>query len=171
MTKQEIINLLSGCRNGTYKGLTIKKDMSKEMTAAARKAGEDLVKVSNVVIRIGVQYSHIKAIAAQLIAQGLDPEKAGLTLPWGEWDPDCSYLIRKEVLNENKEPTGEYTYYLRCTLTKNQKQRGNSKWFYKGEEISVDQVKALGIIRDSYWAKTAPEEIYTEPLSAIVAVR
>lgn len=158
MERTTFINtVVPAIKNGTYTRLVIRRSLAKDLKAAHRDV--DIVKESIVVARLGVRYSHIATVAQNIIASGLDPKNIDLELPWGEWDPECPYLIAHKG-----------NYYLRCTHSKNPYQKPKARYFLNGAEISKAELQALGYLRDSYWNKTEPEEVFNYNLADVVSI-
>lgn len=167
MKKSEFIALVPSIKNGTYKGIRVTRSLTKEMKAAHLIKHDDgtvtpvveITKVTSMVARIGVRYSHISTVAASILARHIDGAEADRQLPWGEWDPECPHLISHKGAS-----------YLRLTLTKNRRQRAKTHYFLNGEEISVEDLKATGYLKDGYWNRSEPQEVMTIKLDDVTAI-
>ena len=107
MNKQEIQNKLAAIRNGAYTNITFLSDITPNKDNKNHK----IQKVVHAVVRLGVAYSHIQADSIQ--ARNIVDENGAIIenkLPWGEWDPQCEYLIAHKD-----------NYYLRCTVSRSPK--------------------------------------------------
>ena len=147
MEKKEIQNKLAEIRNGTYTNITFMSDIIPNKENKEHK----IQKVISAIVRLGVTYSHIEAesIQARKVA---DENGTPLTeqLPWGNWDPDCRYLI------EHKG-----TYYLRCTTARNTKHRRYVKYLLDGVEVSKEEI--IPLTRASEWTPREKEEYVFNP--------
>ena len=95
MTNDEIIAKVKEAVKGRYINFTKEKDL-----------GEGYRKVTDMVIRLGVDYSHMK----------INAEKETGSLPWGHWVPGLQNLVIEHTKVDKK--TGEYlgtSYYLRIS--------------------------------------------------------
>ena len=147
MQKNEIQNKLATIRNGAYTNITFMSDL----TPNKDNKNHRIQKVISAVVRLGVAYSHIEveSIQARRVA---DENGVPLTekLPWGEWDPNCQYLI------EHKG-----NYYLRCTVSRSPNHRRYVKYLLDGVEVSKETVMPL--TRASEWAPRDKEEYVFNP--------
>lgn len=157
MKKQEIQNALAKLRNGTYTNITFLSDL----TPNKESKGHKVQKRIDAVVRLGVAYSHIQVDSIQ--ARKITEENGTpLTekLPWGEWDPECKYLI-----NHTKEDkmTGELktSTYLRCTISRNTKHRRNVTYLLDGVEVTKEEIAPY--VRPSELAPKDREEYVFNP--------
>lgn len=157
MLRSEFIKIVPTIKNGTYVRITVKKSLDKDLKAAHR--GVNIEKQQTVVVRLGVRYSHIASVAQSILASGLNSTEIDLKLPWGEWDKDCQYLI------SHKE-----NYYLRCTMAKIPNYKPKAQYYLEGKEISVHELQALGYLRDSYWNKPEPSDVFNYNLADVVSI-
>lgn len=111
MTTNEILDKVLTIRKGTWVKLIKCKDL-----------GQGIVKYTQMTIRLGVIYSHIKRV-------GKKPTDGGGKLPWGEWLIENLVIIHKGEL------------YLRVA---NAYTNNTKSWYLKdGEEISKAMVVSL----------------------------
>ena len=180
MERTKFINEIAPYLVNKYVGLTVSRSLAKDLKAehmtknpdGTKTPNVDIVKVTEVTVRLGIRYSHIAPVAASIIASGLNGE-ANLELPWGQWDPECKYLI------EHKG-----NYYLRCTniysgdvselsdtdRSKKRRNRPTSVYYLNGEKISKSALQALGYLKDSYW-KDDEKLVWVYNLNDVVDVR
>lgn len=109
MTTQEILNQMGNVKKGKYVSLKKKKDL-----------GEGIEKISDIVIRLGVDYANMK------VAEG--KEVSGL--PWGKWVEGLEGLVIEHKGN----------YYLR--VASSYSNNGKSIYLLNGNEISQEEVIA-----------------------------
>jgi len=110
MTTQEILNQMGNVKKGKYVSLKKKKDL-----------GEGIEKISDIVIRLGVDYANMK------VAEG--KEVGGL--PWGKWVEGLEGLVIEHKGN----------YYLR--VASSYSNNGKSIYLLNGNEISKEEVIAI----------------------------
>lgn len=116
MTNQEILTKLAETKKGRYISLCKKKDL-----------GEGIVKESDMVIRLGVNYANMSVNANH---------ETG-SLPWGHWVPGLENLVVEHKGN----------YYLRVTSTNPENVESGAdviatRYIKDGREISKEEVVA-----------------------------
>ena len=111
MTNQEILNKLANVKKGRYVSLKKKKDL-----------GEGIVKVSDLVIRLGVNYANMKVNENREAVQGLK---------WGNWVEGLEGLVIEHKGN----------YYLR--VASSYSNNGKSVYLKDGQEVSKEVVAGL----------------------------
>lgn len=114
MNAQEILQKLQNTKKGTYVSLTKIKDL-----------GNDIIKESDMRIRVGVNYKNLKA----------NKDKEIQPLPWGKWVKGLENLVVEHKGN----------YYLRITSTNpNDLEKANdviaTRYIQNGKEISKEEV-------------------------------
>ena len=95
MTNKEIIKKILAAKKGRYINFTKEKDL-----------GEGYRKVTDMVIRLGVDYSHMN----------INADRETGSLPWGHWVPGLENLVIEHTKIDKK--TGENlgtSYYLRIS--------------------------------------------------------
>ena len=110
MTTQQILDQMGNVKKGKYVSLKKKKDL-----------GEGIEKISDIVIRLGVDYANMK------VAEG--KEVGGL--PWGKWVEGLEGLVIEHKGN----------YYLR--VASSYSNNGKSIYLLNGNEISKEEVIAI----------------------------
>ena len=114
MNAQEILQKLQNTKKGTYVSLTKVKDL-----------GNDIIKESDMRIRVGVSYKNLKA----------NKNKEIQPLPWGKWVKALENLVVEHKGN----------YYLRITSTNpNDLEKASdviaTRYIQNGVEISKEEV-------------------------------
>ena len=114
MNAQEILQKLQNTKKGTYVSLTKIKDL-----------GNDIIKESDMRIRVGVNYKNLKA----------NKDKEIQPLPWGKWVKGLENLVVEHKGN----------YYLRITSTNpNDLEKASdviaTRYIQNGKEISKEEV-------------------------------
>lgn len=114
MNAQEILQKLQNTKKGTYVSLTKVKDL-----------GSDIIKESDMRIRVGVNYKNLKA----------NKNKEIQPLPWGKWVKGLENLVVEHKGN----------YYLRITSTNPSDLEKASdviatRYIQNGKEISKEEV-------------------------------
>lgn len=110
MTNQEVFERIKEIRKGRFVALRKKKDL-----------GGGVTKVSDMVIRLGVDYSKMK------INEG---RQTG-SLPWGHWVPGYEQLVIEH----------KGVYYLR--VASSYSKHGKAAYFLNGMEISRDHAASI----------------------------
>ena len=96
MTNNEILSKLATIKKGRYISLTKVKD-----------CGNGVVKESDMVIRLGVNYANMK----------INENKQTGELPWGHWVPGLENLVIEHTKVDKKTKEAMTSYYLRVTST------------------------------------------------------
>lgn len=110
MTNQEVFNRLKSIKRGRYVALRKKKVL-----------GHGVEKVSELVIRLGVNYANMK----------INEGKETGSLPWGKWVPGYEHFVIEH----------KGAYYLRVTSSYSQHVR--SYYFLNGASITRDEAAAI----------------------------
>ena len=98
-----------------------------EKQMKVKKGQEPIIKHSEFVGRIGVEYDNMNSVKEKRDSGELPEENQGL--PWGKW-VNYPYTI---------EHNGNL--YIRVSTTKNKSQKGKIKFYRNGIEISVEEAK------------------------------
>lgn len=142
MNTNMIINKLSTKRNGQFFNISYVSDLP--MTAKAKREGIVALKVTKATVRKGISYKNMKSVQERLGDKINEP----LELPWGIWVPEY-----KGLLIEHKGKT-----YLRLYSSPN---KSKSVYLVNGKEVSLDELKSMGIVQNSYWNKTGKPDCLT----------
>lgn len=142
MNTNMIINKLSTKRNGQFFNISYVSDLP--MTAKAKREGIVALKVTKATVRKGISYKNMKSVQERLGDRINEP----LELPWGIWVPE-----HKGLLIEYKGKT-----YLRLYSSPN---KNKSVYLVNGKEVSLDELKSMGIVQNSYWNKTGKPDCLT----------
>lgn len=110
MTNQEVFERIKEIKKGRYVALRKNKDL-----------GNGVTKVSDMVIRLGVDYSKMKINAGRQTG----------SLPWGHWVPGYEQLVIEH----------KGVYYLR--VASSYSKHGKAAYFLNGAEISRDHAASL----------------------------
>lgn len=147
MKKTEIQNKLATIRNGAYTNITFLSDLTPNKDNKEHK----IQKVVSAIVRLGVAYSHIQveSIQARKVVDG-EGKPISEQLPWGEWDPDCRYLIAHKG-----------NYYLRCTVSRSPNHHRSVKYLLDGVEVAKEEIMPL--TRASEWTPRDKEEYVFNP--------
>lgn len=142
MNTNMIINKLSTKRNGQFFNISYVSDLP--MTAKAKREGIVALKITKATVRKGISYKNMKSVQERLGDRINEP----LDLPWGSWIPE-----HRGLLIEHKGKT-----YLRLYNSPN---KNKSIYLVNGKEISLDELKSMGIVQNSYWNKTGKPDCLT----------
>lgn len=144
MQKKELQNALAKLHKGSYTKITFISEMTPNKEHKDRK----IQKMVSAVVRLGVAYSHINVESIQ--ARKIDNSKSTDQLPWGEWDPECGYLI-----------THKGNHYLRCTVSRSPKHHRSVSYILDGKVATKDQI--MDLVRPSELAPRDKEEYVFNP--------
>lgn len=142
MNTNMIINKLSTKRNGQFFNISYVSDLP--MTAKAKREGIVALKITKATVRKGISYKNMKSVQERLG----DRINEHLELPWGSWVPE-----HRGLLIEHKGKT-----YLRLYNSPN---KNKSVYLVNGKEVSLDELKSMGIVQNSYWNKTGKPDCLT----------
>lgn len=142
MNTNMIINKLSTKRNGQFFNISYVSDLP--ITAKAKREGIVALKVTKATVRKGISYKNMKSVQERLGDKINEP----LELPWGIWVPE-----HKGLLIEHKGKI-----YLRLYSSPN---KNKSVYLVNGKEVSLDELKSMGIVQNSYWNKTGKPDCLT----------
>ena len=142
MNTNMIINKLSTKRNGQFFNISYVSDLP--MTAKAKREGVVALKITKATVRKGISYKNMKSVQERLGDRINEP----LDLPWGIWVPE-----HKGLLIEHKGKI-----YLRLYSSPN---KNKSVYLVNGKEVSLDELKSMGIVQNSYWNKTGKPDCLT----------
>lgn len=142
MNTNMIINKLSTKRNGQFFNISYVSDLP--MTAKAKREGIVALKITKATVRKGISYKNMKSVQERLGDRINEP----LELPWGIWVPE-----HKGLLIEHKGKI-----YLRLYSSPN---KNKSVYLVNGKEVSLDELKSMGIVQNSYWNKSGKPDCLT----------
>ena len=142
MNTNMIINKLSTKRNGQFFNISYVSDLP--MTAKAKREGIVALKITKATVRKGISYKNMKSVQEKLGDRINEP----LELPWGSWVPE-----HRGLLIEHKGKT-----YLRLYNSPN---KNKSVYLVNGKEVSLDELKSMGIVQNSYWNKIGKPDCLT----------
>ncbi len=138
MTLSQVLNIVEGIRKGTFTRIVY--ESSPTLTAEARKSGVQVVKLTEKVVRIGVDYQNIEAVK---IAESLRTTPKLERAPWCHWEIDN--ILAK---HNNKDD-----YYL-AFASVNDGHHTKTTWFINGRHVTREEVEASGFIIPSYFKPT-----------------
>lgn len=149
MNREEILNNLKKVRNGAY----TKIRFISTITSNKNNKNKLVQKVTESVVRLGVTYAHIEVVKAS----GKKKNEDNFGLPWGQWDPNCSYLI---------EHKGKY--YLRCSTSRSPKHHANATYYIDGVECTKEE--AAAVTNPGEWNNTKEMYVFTPNIENILAL-
>lgn len=165
MEKEELLNALKKVHNGSYINIIYRSTLIPNRDNKDKK----IEKIVSAVVRLGVAYSHINAesvVASRKYDENgkLIPEK----LPWGQWDPDCCYLIN-HTKEDKKTKELKTTSYLRCTVSRSPNHHSNIKYLLNGKEVSKEEIMPLTI--GSEWTERKDElVVFVKPIEQVLSL-
>lgn len=112
LTTEKIIDTIKGIKKGTWVKLVKEKVLDKE---------KDIKKITSMTIRLGVEYTHIKAVR----------KETAEPLPWGHWVEGLEGLVIEH----------KGTYYLR--VANSYTKQATSNYYIGGEETTKENIIAM----------------------------
>lgn len=153
MNTQMIIDRLNQKQNGSFFNVHTVSDI--KLTAAAQRANHHAYKETFMTVRKGINYKNMKAVKNKLalkVANGeitqYEADHMEHPLAWGTWRKGCEGLVI-EHKGQN---------YIRLYSSPN---KAKSRYFLDGVEVTLDALKASGLVPPSYFNKSG------EPMTAI----
>lgn len=152
--QMEIIKKLDNIPNGRNARIVYKSDKSTHIKASYNKIYK-VVKFSTLSIQKGIDYANKKVVKEKRAQQILTTGACVVKEPWySKFDNN----IARGKSNPNQ-------YYLLAGLNTNSKARGKSYYEVtsvtnsgiKTIKMSSEELKALGIMRDSFWNRTSAD--------------
>ena len=140
MTKQEIISAVEGIKKGTFVRVVYETELP--MTAAARKEAISILKRTEKVVRVGVDYKNIEAVKRSE-EQRIEPKQERSA--WCHWE--IPHILAKHNTKDD--------YYL-SIATVNQGAHTKTTYIKDGNVVSFTKVKESEYVLPSYF-KTSKE--------------
>lgn len=122
MTNQEILNKLGEIKKGAYVSLKKKKDL-----------GEGIVKISDIVVRLGVDYANMKINEGRTTP--IQP------LKWGHWVEGLEGYVIEHTKVDKKTGEESTNYYLR--VANSYSNNTKSTYLLNGQEVDKSVVEEL----------------------------
>lgn len=126
-----------------------------ERNLKVKKNQTPIVKVSEFIARIGVDYDNMQSVKTKRENGELPEENQGLA--WGEW-------VKFPYLIAHKDQ-----FYLRCSTTKNSHQKGKVKYYRNGVEISKEEAKAASLASEFY--DKEDQDVFNIKVSSIIEAK
>lgn len=152
MTEQKIRNALSNYKSGRLIRCGWQSDIG---NARSRKEGVVITKQSEATVRLGINYSNIKAVKLARAEKG--EEVVSTKRVWFRHVEDVPAIVQHLDNAEKK-------YLCMYPISKGGNPR--VKYFLNGKEISREALQATGYVNPSEWNKTATN-MFTIPLENI----
>ena len=172
MRESVVINRLNEIPNGRY----FKMIWKSEVPVFSK--FNDIYEVTKITIgtvRKGIRYTNTKAYKTKLYRR-LSEECGGTCfmtpidfnkkynneLPWGHYRKGYENII---IDHTNK--AGEFNSYLRLYLTPNKPQ---IKYYLNGREIEKEELRAKGIVKESYWDQKINDGVFNIKIKNILFI-
>lgn len=164
MKYEEIINEINKRHPGTSMRIVYKSDVT--LSAASRKAGYEVVKVTDAVVRFGCSYSNLKAVKQR---RAENPEPTGASKPlWFKWVDGHAKVIKEHATNGNQYLTVQTIPGSRNTTSYYViKQNGQTLRSHATKE----ETQQIGIVLPSYWNSTGPLDTFDIKLENIIEIK
>lgn len=139
MTKQNIITAIEGIKKGTFVHIVYETELP--MTAAARKKAISILKRTEKVVRVGVDYNNIEAVK-KIEEQRTEPKQE--RAPWCHWE--IPHILAKHNTKDD--------YYL-SVATVNHGAHTKTTYIKDGNVISLTEVKKSECVLPSYFKSSS----------------
>ena len=149
MTYEDVKKIALAKKKGTFVKIKYRKTLP---SLKAYKGIYEITKVSEVIVRFGVEYENIGAVREARLQGALPMENHGL--PWGEWVIP-GYFIRHKG-----------AYYLRCTLVNGN--HAESRYFVNGEP--ADPAHARILCQASAFKSNDKQTVFTINVDNIISI-
>lgn len=166
MKTEDIIKACNQIANGRFFKISWRTNCQKKMAAASRNQGHIVTKYVTSVCRKGVHYLNIKKVQETKLSNGQFKENPDNGQPeyvakYREWADD---VVPNLIIKHKK--TGKHYMVIYTTETK-----PKSQYYLDDRAISVDKLKASGIMQNSYWTQQANDTaVMTVPVESIIAI-
>lgn len=140
MTKHEIIRTVNDVKKGTFVRIVYQTELP--LTSAAKKSGHVIVKHTEKVVRLGVNYGNIAKV------QTAESQR---TEPKREYAPWCHWEIKDVLAKHNTKDD----YYLSFATVDGKGHHTKNKYFIDGVAASLDDVKESNMILPSYFKSSS----------------
>lgn len=153
MTKLELIQKIRNIKKGTFVKIYYKSEVP--LTAAAKREGNSVIKLTEKLVRLGVDYTHIARVVA---------EEALRTTPKKERAPWCHWEIPHILAKHNNKDD----YYLSvATVTGHS---GKSIYLINGELSTSQDVADCGYVLPSYFNAHEAPVVQTININNIIKI-
>lgn len=139
MTKHEIIKTIDSVKKGTFVRIVYQSELP--LTAAAKKAGHVIVKHTEKVVRIGVNYGNIAKV---------QEAEAARTELKREYTPWCHWEIEDILAKHNTKDD----YYLSFATVNGMGHHTKSTYFMDGSTATINEVMDSELVLPSYFKGT-----------------
>lgn len=148
MLYSELRNKVMGQKKGTFTAMTWERPVKMKKAYAT----ENVVKRSQGVVRLGIEYDNMQAVQDKRNNGELPTENQGLK--WGVWE-EYPYIISHK---DRK--------YLRCATSQNNKIK--TAYFKDGKEISFDSIADMVLASEK--KDTGDNDVFTIDIENIVQI-
>lgn len=172
MKESVVLNRLTEIPNGRYFKMTWKSEIP---VFSKFKDFYEVTKVTTSTVRKGIKYTNTKAYKTRLYRKlweecggtcfmtPIDFNKKHKTeLPWGHYRKGY-----ENVIIDHTNKAGEFCSYLRLYSSPNKPQ---VRYYINGREISKDELKAKGIVKESYWNEKVNDGVFTVKIKNILSI-
>ena len=139
MTRHEIIKTIDSVKRGTFVRIVYQSELP--LTAAAKRAGHVIVKHTEKVVRLGVNYGNIAKV---------QESEAERTEPKREYTPWCHWEIQDILAKHNTKDD----YYLSFATVNGIGHHTKSTYFIDGSTATINEVMDSELVLPSYFKGT-----------------
>lgn len=139
MTKHEIIRTIDTVKKGTFVRIVYQTELP--LTAAAKRAGHVIVKHTEKVVRLGVNYGNIAKV---------QEAEAARSEPKREYTPWCHWEIEDILAKHNTKDD----YYLSFATVDGVGHHTKNTYFMNGNTATISEVMDSALVLPSYFKGT-----------------
>lgn len=139
MTKHEIIRTVETVKKGTFVRIVYQTELP--LTAAAKRSGHVIIKHTEKVVRLGVNYGNIATV---------QEAEAVRTEPKREYTPWCHWEIEDILAKHNTKDD----YYLSFATVNGIGHHTKSTYFMNGSTVALNEVMDSELVLPSYFKGT-----------------
>lgn len=136
MTKHEIIRSIGDIKKGTFVRIVYQTELP--LTAAAKKAGHIIIKRTEKVVRLGVNYGHIAKVQ-EYEAERIEPKRE--VTPWCHWEI-------KDILAKHNTKDD---YYLSFATVEGNGHHTKNEYFIDGKSATFQMIEDSSFVLPSYF--------------------
>ena len=159
MKEQNVYEALKDYQKGSYVRL---EWFSALGSAAAKKAGHDIRKVTSTTSRIGIHYGNIASVKARKAEEALHPEEEKKT--YTVWFKHVEG--HPEIIEHLKDASKRYLQIFAVKPYGYPK----TKYYLNGKEISKQELEATGLCTKSDLAPSSGSEMFNIPLENLISI-
>jgi hypothetical protein len=169
MKESIVLNRLGEIPNGRFFKMTWKSEVP---VFSKFNNMYEVTKITTSTVRKGIKYTNTKTYKTKFFRKVNENRTDYMIapvnfndkteLPWGHYRAGYENLI---IDHTNK--AGEKNSYLRLYVTPN---KPKSKFYLNGKEISKEELKSKGIVKESYWTEGTNDGVFNIKIKNILSI-